>query len=70
MPLSTFMSFNKIKELTHSIEDIQKAIDGSEMLELSNDRQSVRRITEFRPKDNVDEVTVYVVSITDLRNVI
>lgn len=61
MPLSTFMSFNKMKELTNSIEDIQKAIDGSELLKLSCDKQSVRRTTEVRQKENIDEYVVYVV---------
>lgn len=56
------MSFNKIKELTNSIEDIQKAIDGSELLELSCDKQSIRRTTEVRQKENIDEYVVYVVS--------
>lgn len=56
------MSFNKIKEMTNSIEDIQKAIVGSELLELSGDKQSVRRTTEVRQKENIDEYVVYVVS--------
>lgn len=55
------MSFNKIKELASSIEEIQKAIESSEMLELSSDRQSVRRTTEVIKKDDIDEYMVYVV---------
>lgn len=47
--------------MTTGIEDIQKALDGSEMLELSSDRQSVRRVTEMRKKDDIDEYMVYVV---------
>lgn len=56
------MSFNKIKNLTHSIGDLQKAIDGSELLELSADKQSIRRTTEVQQKENIDEYVVYVVS--------
>lgn len=63
VPLSTFMSFNKIKELTNSIGDLQKAIDGSELLELSGDKQSIRRTTEVQQKENIDEYVVYVVGL-------
>lgn len=56
------MSFNKIKELVSGIEEIQKAIESSEMLELSSDLQSVRRITEVKKKDDIDEYMIYVVS--------
>lgn len=55
------MNFNKIKELANGTEEIQKAIDSSEILELSSDRQSVRRLTEIKRKDDIDEYTVYVV---------
>lgn len=55
------MNFNKIKELANGTDEIQKAIDISEILELSSDRQSVRRITEIKKKDDIDEYTVYVV---------
>lgn len=57
------MTFNKIKVLTSSQEDIEKALYNSEFLELSGDKQRVRRITEIHPKENIDEYTVYVVSI-------
>lgn len=62
--LDVFLNFNKIKEMTHGIEDIQKALDGSEILELSSDRQSVRRVTEMRKKDDIDEYMIYVVRKT------
>lgn len=52
-----------MKEMTTGIEDIQKALDGSEMLELSSDKQSVRRITEMRKKDDIDEYMIYVVRV-------
>lgn len=64
VPLDVFLSFNKIKELANRIEEIQKAVECSEMLELSSDRQSVRRVTEIRKKDNLDEYMVYVVRRT------
>lgn len=63
VPLSTFMNFNKIKEMATSVDDIEKAIYNSELLELSCDKQRVRRITEIQIKDDVDEFTVYVVSV-------
>lgn len=63
VPLATFMTFNKIKKLASSAEEIEKALDNSEMLELSCDRGSVRRITDIIIKENVDDYTVYVVRI-------
>lgn len=51
-----------MKEIANGIEEIQKALESSEMLELSSDQQSVRRITEIKRKDNIDECTIYVVS--------
>lgn len=61
VPLDVFLSFNKMKEIASGVDEIQKALESSEMLELSSDRQSVRRITEIKRKDNIDECTVYVV---------
>lgn len=50
-----------MKEIASGVEEIQKALESSEMLELSSDRQSVQRVTEIKRKDNIDECTVYVV---------
>lgn len=61
VPLDVFMSFNKMKEMSSGVEDIQKALESSEMLQMSSDRQSVRRVTEIRKKDDLDEYMVYVV---------
>lgn len=57
------MTFNKIKELANSVDELQKAIESSEMLELSDDKQSVRRTTEIKKKDDLDEYMVYVVCL-------
>lgn len=59
--MDVFLSFNKMKEIASGVEEIQKALESSEMLELSSDRQSVQRVTEIKRKDNIDECTVYVV---------
>lgn len=56
------MNFNRIKEMARSVEDIEKALENSDILELSCDKQQVRRITEIHEKNNVDEYTIYVVS--------
>lgn len=61
VPIDEFMKFNKIKELAATPDDIEKALFNSEFLELSGDKQRIRRITAIRPKDNIDELTVYVV---------
>lgn len=56
------MSFNKIKGMVSSVDDIEKSLENSDFLELSCDKQRVHRITDIRSKDNVDEYTIYVVS--------
>lgn len=61
IPLSTFLNFNKIKTLTLAIEDIQKAVESSEMLELSDDKLTVRRTTDIKKKDDIDECVIYIV---------
>lgn len=64
VPLEVFMNFNKMKEMSSGVEDIQRALDSSDILELSSDRQSVRRVTEIRMKEDLDEYMVYVVCKT------
>ncbi|CAH0548128.1 unnamed protein product [Brassicogethes aeneus] len=61
--LSVFLSFNKLKKLTENIEDIQKALSKSELIELSEDKLKVKRKTPLKVKENVDECTIYVENI-------
>lgn len=63
MPISTFMKFNKLKEMVVHQDDIEKALDKSEYLELSDDKQKVRRTTEVQLKQDIDEYTIYVVNL-------
>lgn len=60
-----FMTFNKIKAMATSVEEIEKAISTSEKLQLSADRKRVSRIAEFtegsEPNKSADERTIYVV---------
>lgn len=58
------MTFNRIKTLASSPEQIEKALDNSEVLELSCDRLHVRRTTNIVIKENTDEFTIYVVRWT------
>ncbi|VEN55461.1 unnamed protein product [Callosobruchus maculatus] len=58
-----FLKFNKIRKLNCSAEDIKKAIGKSELLELSEDREKVKRKTEVHQKENVDSCTIYVENI-------
>lgn len=55
------MNFNRIKEMARGLEDIEKALENSDFLELSCDKQRVRRVTEIQERNNVDEYTIYVV---------
>lgn len=44
-------------------DDIEKALDKSEYLKLSDDKQKVRRTTEVQLKQDIDEYTIYVVNL-------
>lgn len=56
------MTFNKIKSLINSVEDIEKAISSSDKLKLSEDRTKVCRVGKIADNRNVDDCTIYVVS--------
>lgn len=58
--LSTFLKFNKIRRLTLNIEDIQKAVSKSELLELSEDKTKIRRKTAVKIRENEEDCTIYV----------
>nr|CAI5841366.1 unnamed protein product [Callosobruchus analis] len=61
--VDVFLKFNKIRKLNCSAEDIKKAIGKSESLELSEDREKVKRKTEVHQNKNVDCCTIYVENI-------
>lgn len=71
VPLSTFLTFNKIKILLNSIaeekreEMIVKSISKSEKLELNNEGKSVQLKGELvkRDQNEIDECTIYVEQI-------
>lgn len=56
------MKFNMIKKNVESVECIAKALSNSDILKLSDDRLTVRRVTPIAETKNVDERTIYVVS--------
>lgn len=58
------MTFNKIKKLVSSVEEIEKAISSSDKLKLSEDRACVRRVAEVIEYRNADDCTIYVVSLS------
>ncbi|KAK9878744.1 hypothetical protein WA026_023675 [Henosepilachna vigintioctopunctata] len=62
--LSQFLKFNKLRKLTESIDDLRKVIKKSDILELSEDNEKVRRKTPMIAKENVDECTIYVERIS------
>ncbi|CAD7093975.1 unnamed protein product [Hermetia illucens] len=63
VPLSTFMTFNKIKKLAKSVEDITKALKNSELLEVNGNLTGVRRRSEIPEVHDADDKTVYVESL-------
>ncbi|XP_023298021.2 la-related protein 7 [Lucilia cuprina] len=60
VPLEIFMTFNKMKALTSKVEDIAKSLNNSELLELDETQQKVRRKIPLAENRNVDEKTLYV----------
>ncbi|XP_005183867.2 la-related protein 7 [Musca domestica] len=60
VPLDTFLTFNKMKALTSRVEDIAKSLSNSQLLELDEGQQKVRRKTPLVENRNVDEKTLYV----------
>ncbi|CAG9824166.1 unnamed protein product [Phaedon cochleariae] len=61
--LEVFLTFNKIKRLNCTPDDIRKAISKSELVELSDDKEKVRRKIPLKVKENVEECTIYVENI-------
>ncbi|KAL5277590.1 LARP7 family protein [Megaselia abdita] len=60
VPLSVFLTFNKIKKFTTSLDEIRKSLETSTFLKLSEDGDKVRRITEIQENRDVDGKTLYV----------
>lgn len=58
-----FLTFNKIRKLNCSCEDIKKAISKSELIELSEDKDKICRKKPLVTKENVDDCTIYVENI-------
>lgn len=58
--INIFLQFNKIKKLTTNVEDIRRAIKKSDLIQVSNDGNSVSRTTPVKVKSNVEECTIYV----------
>lgn len=61
--MSVFLSFNKIKKLNCTPDDIKKALSKSELIELSDNKEKIRRKTPLVVKNNVEECTIYVENI-------
>lgn len=61
--LNVFLSFNKIRKLNCTPDDIRKAISKSELIELSDDKEKICRKKPLVVKDNVEECTIYVENI-------
>lgn len=57
------MRFNKIQALTTNVQDIADALKNSELLSLTEDETKVFRTVPVKEKDNIDDCTIYVVSV-------
>lgn len=58
--LSIIISFNRMDQLKVSVEDTAKALESSEILQLSEDRQRVKRSTPLVELGPFEERAVYV----------
>lgn len=61
--LEIFFKFNRIRFLTNEISLLRKAVSKSSLLELSEDRQKVKRKIDIEKKDNEMDCTIYVENI-------
>lgn len=63
--MTTFLHFNKIRNLGANLKDICKSIKKSEFLELNEDKSMVRRKTSFveLSQKEIDKKTIYVENV-------
>lgn len=61
--MNVFLSFNKIRKLNCTPDDIRKAISKSDIIELSDDKGKICRKNPVVIKDDVEECTIYVENI-------
>ncbi|XP_017769733.1 PREDICTED: la-related protein 7 [Nicrophorus vespilloides] len=61
--LEVFLKFNKILKLTTTVEKIATALKNSELLQLSEDKTKVKRVTAIVKKVDVDDCTLYVENV-------
>ena len=60
VPIATLLTFNKLKALTTDVAEIVKAVEGSEVVTVSEDGLKIRRTSELPATDNSKECTIYV----------
>ncbi|RNA28703.1 la-related 7-like [Brachionus plicatilis] len=63
--LTTFLQFNKIRNLGANLKEIRKSIKKSDLLELNEDESMVRRKTQFveLTQKEIDKKTIYVENV-------
>ncbi|XP_072375387.1 la-related protein 7 [Diabrotica undecimpunctata] len=61
--INIFLKFNKIRKLNCTLDDIRKAISKSDMIELSECKERIRRKMPIKINENVDNCTIYVENI-------
>jgi len=60
--LEVFLTFNKMKGMGVTVETLANALAASSMLQLSEDKLNVRRVTPIAEPKDMDARTVYIVS--------
>mmetsp|Transcript_25510 Transcript_25510/g.37649 ORF Transcript_25510/g.37649 Transcript_25510/m.37649 type:complete len:350 (+) Transcript_25510:83-1132(+) len=60
VPISTLLTFNKLKSLTTDADEIVKAVADSESVVVSDDKLKIRRAAPLPEVDNSKECTLYV----------
>lgn len=63
--MTTFLQFNKIRNLGANLKEIRKSIKKSDLLELNEDESMVRRKTQFveLTQKEIDKKTIYVENV-------
>lgn len=61
--LTVLMTFNRLKEMGATQEEVVKSLSKSTMIEVSPDEQSIRRTTEIKIREDADDYTIYIEQI-------
>lgn len=60
--LNVIMTFNRLKEMKATKEDVIKSLTKSAIVKVSLDQHAIHRTTQIKIREDSDEYTIYIVS--------